>query len=92
MHAKKNYELWINNYELKEEIVDMYEENGLIIIETVMGVLEGNNLYNYTNLYSPIKENISGNILEYRDSLNSYKYTFKQNDKYYKFMGIEKLS
>ncbi len=89
--ALKNECSNINNYEIKEEITNMYEENDYIFIETVMGVTNGSKLYNYTNLYNPITETLDNNLLDYRGSLNSYKYTFRKSGDYYKFIKIEKL-
>lgn len=89
--ATKNECTNINNYEIQEEITNMYEENDYIYIETVMGVSNDNKLYNYSNLYNPITENFNNNLLEYKGSLNSYKYTFRKSGDYYKIIKIEKI-
>ena len=84
-----------NPLHIKEEIKDMYEENGKIIIETVMGVYKDNSgyLFKYDNLYSAVTIDYDSNksVLDYEDKLNTYKYTFyKNNDNYY-FEKIEKM-
>ena len=83
-----------NSFHIKEEIKDMYEENGNIIIETVMGVYSDNNyLFNYTNLYNAVSLDFNDekSLLDYENSLNSYKYTFKNIDNSYYFDSVEKL-
>ena len=80
---------------IKEEIKDMYEDNGKIIIETVMGVYDSTNkyLFNYSNLYLSLTNDFdeTKSVLDYEDKLNTYKYTFnKIGDNYY-FESIEKL-
>lgn len=80
---------------IKEEIKDMYEDNGKLVIETVMGVVNQNNnyLFNYSNLYSAVVTDFDGNksVLDYEDKLNTYKYIFNSNDGNYYFEGIEKM-
>lgn len=80
---------------LKEEIKNMYEEDGKIIIETVMGVYNENNsyLFTYYNLYNPVASDFdkSKSVLDYEDVLNSYKYVFNKNEQGYYFESIEKI-
>lgn len=82
----------INNYELVEDIINMYEEDNELVIETIMGVFSGSNLYNYTNLYSPINTsyNKDNSLSDFKGSLSSYKYTFEKEKDNYKFISIEK--
>ena len=82
----------INNYELVEDIINMYEEDNELVIETIMGVFSGSNLYNYTNLYSPINTsyNKDNPLRDFKGSLSSYKYTFEKEKDNYKFISIEK--
>lgn len=83
-----------NPFHIKQEIKDMYEENGNIIIETVMGVYNDYNyLFNYMNLYNAIATDFDGSksILDYEVNLNTYKYTFKKLDNDYYFDSIEKI-
>ena len=85
----------VSNLKFKEEIKDMYEENDYIVIETVMGVYNTDNkqLFSYTNLYSAVAQDFDDtkSVLNYENSLNTYKYRFKKmNDNYY-FDSIEKI-
>ena len=83
-----------NPFHIKQEIKDMYEENGNIIIETVMGVYNDYNyLFNYMNLYNAIATDFDGSksILDYEANLNTYKYTFKKLENDYYFDSIEKI-
>ncbi len=82
-----------NPLHIKEEIKDMYEDNGKIIIETVMGVYSDYKyLFNYSNLYNAVAIDFdeSKSVLDYEDNLNTYKYTFNKNDNGYYFESIEK--
>lgn len=80
---------------IKEEIKDMYEEDGKIIIETVMGVYNENNnyLFAYYNLYNSVASDFdqSKSVLDYEDVLNSYKYVFNKNEQDCYFESIEKV-
>lgn len=93
---KNNYEAYksdcnnINNFEIVEEINNIYEENDCLFITTVMGVINNNNLYNYKDLYNPIARNFNNNINDYKGNLNSFKYKFKKSKDNYKFVSIEK--
>lgn len=85
----------VSNLQIKEEIKNMYEENDYIIIETVMGVynIDSKQLFNYINLYNAVAVDFdeTKNVLDYENSLNTYKYKFKKlNDNYY-FDSIEKI-
>ncbi len=86
--AKNSECLDISDYQLREEITNIYEENDNIIIETVMGVTSNNKLYNYHNLESSVSD-IFDSIIDYKESLNSYKYTFNNSKQ---FISIEKES
>lgn len=82
-----------NSLHIKEEIKDMYEDNGKIVIETVMGVYSDYKyLFNYSNLYNSVAVDFdeSKSVLDYEDKLNTYKYTFNKNDNGYYFESIEK--
>ena len=82
-----------NPLHIKEEIKDMYEDNGKIVIETVMGVYSDYKyLFNYSNLYASIAIDFdeSKSVLNYEENLNTYKYTFNKNDNGYYFESIEK--
>ena len=82
-----------NSLHIKEEIKDMYEDNGKIVIETVMGVYSDYKyLFNYSNLYNSIAVDFdeSKSVLDFEDKLNTYKYTFNKNDNGYYFESIEK--
>lgn len=78
----------ISNYQLEEEITNIYEQDDNIIIETVMGVSKDNKLYNYHDLSKSISDSYD-NIIEYTDSLNTYKYVFNKQKQ---FISIEKES
>lgn len=84
-----------NPLQIKEEIKDMYEDNGKIVIETVMGVFDQNSkyLFNYSNLYTAVAIDFDENksVLEYEDKLNVYKYIFYNNNGNYYFESIEKI-
>ncbi len=83
-----------NSLQIKEEIKDMYEDNGKIIIETVMGVFDKEHkyLFNYSNLYLSLANDFdeSKSVLDYEDKLNTYKYIFNKNNDSYYFESIEK--
>ena len=72
----------------------MYEENGYIVIETVMGVYNTDSklLFNYTNLYNAVAQDFdeTKSVLNYENSLNTYKYKFKNINNVYYFDSIEK--
>ena len=84
-----------NSLQIKEEIKDIYEDNGKIIIETVMGVFDKNDkyLFNYSNLYISLTNDFdeTKSVLEYEDRLNTYKYKFSNIDNNYYFESIEKI-
>ncbi|MBQ9318353.1 MAG: hypothetical protein IJR82_01825 [Bacilli bacterium] len=85
----------VSSLQIKEEIKDMYEDNDYIVIETVMGVYNVDNkqLFNYINLYNAVTLDFdeTKSVLDYENSLNTYKYKFKRiNDNYY-FESIEKV-
>lgn len=83
-----------SNFHIKEEIKDMYEENNYIVIETVMGVYnpDSKSLFNYTNLYTAVVQDFdeTKSVLSYENSLNTYKYKFKNINNIYYFDSIEK--
>ena len=78
----------ISNYQLEEEITNIYEQDNNIVIETVMGVSKDNKLYNYHDLSKSITDSYD-NIIEYTDDLNTYKYMFNKQKQ---FISIEKES
>ena len=86
--AKDNECLDINDYQLKEEITNIYEENDNIIIETIVGLSGNNKLYNYHDLENSVSDKFD-NLKEYQSRLNSYKYTFNKNKQ---FISIKKES
>lgn len=80
-----------SNEELIEQIKNIYEEDNKIIIETIVGIKiqENNSLINVDG--NVITDNYSGNINEYEESLNKYKYIFELNDKNYYFKEINRI-
>lgn len=79
-----------NNEELIEQIKNIYEEDSKIIIETIVGIkTQDNNLVNIDG--NIITDNYSGNINEYEESLNKYKYVFELKDKNYYLKEINKI-
>lgn len=79
-----------NNEELIEQIKNIYEEDSKIIIETIVGTkTQDNNLVNIDG--NIITDNYSGNINEYEESLNKYKYVFELKDKNYYLKEINKI-
>lgn len=81
----------VNNEELIEQVKNIYEEDNKIIIETIVGikVKDSNNLINIDG--NVITDNYSGNINEYEESLNKYKYIFELKDKDYYLKEINRI-
>lgn len=74
-----------------EEITSIYEEDSKIIIETIAGIKDSTNtLYQIDKTL--VDESFSNNLIDYQDSLNKYKYTFKKVEDNYYFESIEKSS
>ena len=81
----------VNNEELIEQVKNIYEEDNKIIIETIVGikVKENNSLINIDG--NVITDNFPGNINEYEESLNKYKYIFELKDKSYYLKEINRI-
>ena len=74
-----------------EKIENIYEEDNNIVIETIVGVYDKEN-NSLTNINGDIvSDNFSNNIDEYKESLDSYKYTFIKKDENYYLEKIEKI-
>ncbi len=74
-----------------EKIENIYEEDNNIVIETIVGVYDKEN-NSLTNINGDIvSDNFSNNIDEYKESLDSYKYTFIKEDENYYLEKIEKI-
>lgn len=80
-----------NIYEKIENIKNIYEEENKIIIETVVGIhnKENNSLNNIE--FQTITDNYSGNLDEYEERLNKYKYIFELKEETYYLKEINKI-
>lgn len=81
--------------EILEQITYISEDDNYIYLETVATIYDksNKNIYNFDNLYVPIKENVEKeDIFKDLSRLAKFKYSFKKaNDSYY-FETIEKLN
>lgn len=81
--------------EILEQITYISEDDDYIYLETVATIYDNSNknIYNFDNLYVPIKENVEKeNVFKDLSRLAKFKYSFKKyNDSYY-FETIEKLN
>lgn len=80
-----------NTYEKLENIKNIYEEENKIIIETIVGIhnKENNSLNNIE--IETITDNYSGNLDEYEERLNKYKYIFELKEETYYLKEINKI-
>ncbi len=80
-----------NIYEKIENIKNIYEEENKIIIETIVGIhnKENNSLNNIE--FQTITDNYSGNLDEYEERLNKYKYIFELKEETYYLKEINKI-
>ena len=80
-----------NEKEIKKEIINVYEENDNIIIEAIVAIKDENKL---ENIYEEtIEENYKNESLSnYKENLNTYKYTFIKDNNSYKLDKIEKFN
>ena len=89
-----NTECSENKKEIIEKIIDIYEQESNIIIETTVGIYnqETKSLSNING--TTIKENYSysDNIEELVNKLTTYKYTFQKIDDNYYLKEIDKLT
>lgn len=79
----------VNSKSIKEEIINIYEEDNNIVIETIAGIYDSSN-----NSLSNIDGNIvsddyNGKLDSYRDKLDKYKYTFIKDGNSYYFSSID---
>lgn len=78
--------------EIIEKIIDIKDDKDSVIITTVMGVYDNSDksLYNFKNIYTPVAVDLNTNfdLTDYKDKLNTYKYTFKKDDNDYHFESI----
>lgn len=83
-----------NKKEIIEKVIDIYEQESNIIIETTVGIYnqETKSLSNING--TTIKENYSysDNIEELGNKLTTYKYTFQKIDDNYYLKEIDKLT
>lgn len=73
-----------NEVKVINSIVNIYEENDKLIVETISGVVANNQLFNANDLNTSIKNYAEGeNISVYQDRLTKVKYSFvKVNNNY----------
>ena len=85
----------ISSFEIIEKILDTKKNGDIVTIITVVGIYdkEDKSLYNHKNLYTKISSNLSTNfsLLDYKDKLSKYKYTFKCNSDICNFVKITSL-
>lgn len=73
-----------NEVKVINSIINIYEENSKLIVETVSGVVSNNQLFNANDLVNKVKDYADGeNISVYQDKLNRVKYTFIKVDNKY---------
>lgn len=75
----------------KEEIINIYENNDQVIIETILGVYDSKEQTLSTIEGTLITKNYNGKLNDYKEDLNKYKYTFIKEGKDYFFQAIEKI-
>ncbi len=67
---------------ITNKITDIKEENGMIVITSIVGVIKDNKVYNINNLNEAVGDNADLNT--YKDVLTTVEYRFKNiNDNYY---------
>ena len=91
--AKNGYYMAISNNESNEnvvnQIINIYEDNNNIVIETLTGVVINNNLYSVNDLNNALGTYTSDiNLNNYENSLTKVKYTFTNNNGNYYITNI----
>lgn len=82
-----------SNKEILEVIIDMYEEDNNLYIETIATIYDKSegSYYTFDDLYEPIVTDITEKDMETTDNLNKYQYTFKRIENNYYLNSITKL-
>lgn len=79
----------VNDKEIKEEILSIREEDGKIIISTILGIYNSKDK-TINNLDDSFSKKFKDNLKDYEKDLDSYEYTFiKEEDNYY-FKSIKR--
>ena len=85
----------ISSKEIVEKIINISNKKDKVVITTVVGVYDNSDksLYNYKNIYDAVAVNLNSNfdISSYQKKLNTYEYTFINNNGEYYFDSIKKL-
>lgn len=81
--------------EILEEIINIYEDDNKLYIETVATIYDKNeeSYYLFDDLFEPILENVlEKDFNENDEKLNHYQYIYKKNDNNYYLDSINKLN